>query len=47
MCVCVCVEMWHVPIISPMLNTVYGESSILSKGPRATQCFRPLLLREF
>jgi len=44
---CVCVEMGHMPIISAMLNTLYGESSILSKGPRATRRFRPLLLREF
>jgi hypothetical protein len=46
-CVCVCVEMEHVPIISLMLNTMYGESSIFSKGPHATQRFLPLLLLEF
>ena len=36
---CVYVEVGHVPIISPMLNRIYGESSIFSKGPHATQCF--------
>ena len=46
-CVCVYVEMERVPVISLMLNTIYGESSVLFKGPRATQHFRPLLLREF
>jgi hypothetical protein len=29
-----------------MLNTIYGETSILSKAPRTTQRFLPLLVFE-